>query len=174
MAFRDLRVRGCWPGEKLILGSQSADPGVEAREFLLPCTLSGKKRIQGHAPKIGTSFFFVAFVTFCDSLINDTRREYLRVIKLRLDFPDDADIKELFKDAFEYPDDLPDLKSLRPPRGNRPKPGLPGRLRTRTPDRTLAQPNLVWKLPPFLRQDCPQRYLPARRASWSPELFGPQ
>ncbi len=58
-----------------------------------------------------------------DSGVIDTRRKYLRVIKLRRDYPDDAEVKALFLDAFGYPDDLPDLKSLRPPGGNRAKAG---------------------------------------------------
>jgi hypothetical protein len=57
------------------------------------------------------------------SPVIDTRRKYLKVLKLRLDFPADADVHELFLDAFGYPDDLPDLKSLRPPGGNRRNPG---------------------------------------------------
>ncbi len=54
-----------------------------------------------------------------DSPIIDTRKKYLRLITLKLDFPDDADVHALFLDAFGYPDDLPDLKSRRPPSGNR-------------------------------------------------------
>jgi hypothetical protein len=58
-----------------------------------------------------------------ESPVIDTRKKYLRVIKLRIDYPDSADIAELFLDAFGFPDDLPDLTSLRPPGGNHPKLG---------------------------------------------------
>jgi hypothetical protein len=58
-----------------------------------------------------------------DSPVIDTRINYLRIINLRLAYPDDTEVKALFLDAFGYPDDLPDLKALRPPGGNRAKPG---------------------------------------------------
>ena len=58
-----------------------------------------------------------------DSPVIDTRKKYLRVIKLKLDYPNNADVHDLFLDAFGYPDDLPDLASKRPPGGNRPKSG---------------------------------------------------
>ena len=54
-----------------------------------------------------------------DPPIIDTRKKYLRILKLKLDRPDDPDIDDLFLDAFGYPDDLPDLGSKRPPGGNR-------------------------------------------------------
>ena len=58
-----------------------------------------------------------------DSPAIDTRKTYIRIIKLKSDFPQNAEVYELFLDAFGYPDHLPDLTSLRPPRGNLAKPG---------------------------------------------------
>lgn len=58
-----------------------------------------------------------------DSPVIDTRRKYLRLIKLKSSHPNNAEVHDLFVDAFAYPDDLPDLATMRPPRGNRPKSG---------------------------------------------------
>jgi HNH endonuclease len=55
-----------------------------------------------------------------DSPAIDTRRTYLRIMKLKQDHPDNPDVHALFLDAFGYPDELPDLASKRPPGGNRP------------------------------------------------------
>jgi hypothetical protein len=52
----------------------------------------------------------------------DTRKKYIRIIKLKSDFPQNAEVHELFLDAFGYPDELPNLRALRPPRGSRPRP----------------------------------------------------
>ena len=41
-----------------------------------------------------------------------------RLLDLKARYPDDPDIDALFRDAFGYPDDLPDLAALRPPGGN--------------------------------------------------------
>ncbi len=48
----------------------------------------------------------------------EVRAEYLRRIRLKEKDPNDDQIHRQFIEAFRYPDDLPDLKSLRPPGGN--------------------------------------------------------
>jgi hypothetical protein len=53
-----------------------------------------------------------------DSPAIDTRRKYIRSINLKLDYPQDAEVHESFAQDFGFPDDLPDLASMRPPRGN--------------------------------------------------------
>jgi hypothetical protein len=58
-----------------------------------------------------------------DSPVIDTRRKYLRLIRLKLQHPNNPEIHSLFLDAFGYPEDLPDLASRRPPNGNRLKAG---------------------------------------------------
>ena len=59
---------------------------------------------------------------FNDSPVIDTRKKYLKLIKLKLDYPEDADIHDLFLDAFDSWT-ISDLISMRPPGGNRPKSG---------------------------------------------------
>ncbi len=46
------------------------------------------------------------------------RRNILRVLALCAKYPQDPDVRAAFVDSFGYPDDLPDLLSLRPPGGN--------------------------------------------------------
>lgn len=46
-------------------------------------------------------------------------RRILRHLELRQRYPEDRDIKADFLAAFGYPEDLPDLRSLKPPAGNR-------------------------------------------------------
>lgn len=46
------------------------------------------------------------------------RLEKLAALRVKQTHPDDADIDHLFRRAFGYPDDLPDLSVLRPPGGN--------------------------------------------------------
>ena len=53
-----------------------------------------------------------------DDLLVRTRKRYLLVFELFERSPDDSRIRELAIDAFGYPDVLPDLTPLRPPRGN--------------------------------------------------------
>lgn len=48
-----------------------------------------------------------------ESPIIDTRRQRLLIVKLKHNYPDDAEIHELFLDVFGYPDDLPNLAKLR-------------------------------------------------------------
>ncbi len=52
-----------------------------------------------------------------------TRLEILSLIPLKAEFPDHPVVHRLYMSTFAYPDDLPDLESLRPPGGNRPKAG---------------------------------------------------
>ena len=52
-----------------------------------------------------------------------TRQEVLSLIPLKAEFPDHPVVHRLYMNAFAYPDDLPDLESLRPPGGNRPRAG---------------------------------------------------
>jgi hypothetical protein len=58
-----------------------------------------------------------------DSPVIDTRKKYLTLMKLSQEYPEDQAIRQLYVDAFGYPDDLPDLRSRRPPGGNRSKSG---------------------------------------------------
>ncbi len=46
------------------------------------------------------------------------RLEKLAILRSKQTHPDDADIDHLFRRAFGYPDDLPDLSALKPPGGN--------------------------------------------------------
>ena len=46
------------------------------------------------------------------------RRKYLLFAQLHEALPDNPEVQALFRDAFGYPDDLPDLRELRPPGGN--------------------------------------------------------
>jgi len=46
------------------------------------------------------------------------RLEKLTALRAKQTHPDDADIDHLYRRAFGYPDDLPDLSVLRPPGGN--------------------------------------------------------
>jgi HNH endonuclease len=48
-----------------------------------------------------------------DPPVIDTRRKYLELIKLKLDYSSNSDIHDLFLDAFGYPEDLPDLSKRR-------------------------------------------------------------
>jgi len=48
------------------------------------------------------------------------RRYYLLLIELKHRSPADPAIDALFRDAFGYPDDLPDLEAKRPPSNSRP------------------------------------------------------
>lgn len=47
------------------------------------------------------------------------RQKYLRILVLKAKHPADSVVDQLFLEAFGYPDDLPDLRELRPPGGNR-------------------------------------------------------
>jgi hypothetical protein len=48
------------------------------------------------------------------------RQRYLRILTLYQTYPDDSEVRSLFLDHFGYPDDLPDLASLRPNENSRP------------------------------------------------------
>ncbi len=48
----------------------------------------------------------------------EVRLEKLVAVKAKLSCPDDPNVDHLFRRAFGYPDDLPDLAALRPPGGN--------------------------------------------------------
>jgi hypothetical protein len=47
------------------------------------------------------------------------RRKYLRILALKARYPVDRDVIQVFLEAFGYPEDLPDLRTLRPPGGNK-------------------------------------------------------
>jgi hypothetical protein len=47
------------------------------------------------------------------------RRRIFRLLKYRRKYPEDADVEADFRAAFGYPEDLPDLRLLKPPDGNR-------------------------------------------------------
>jgi hypothetical protein len=46
------------------------------------------------------------------------RKKYLRILALKQQYPDDAEIDLLFLEAFGFPDDMPDLRTKVPPKGN--------------------------------------------------------
>ncbi len=46
------------------------------------------------------------------------RRRILRIQKRRQEYPEDRDVEEDFRAAFRYPENLPDLRRLKPPEGN--------------------------------------------------------
>jgi hypothetical protein len=46
------------------------------------------------------------------------RKRILRILRRREKHPSDKDAEADFRDAFGYPEDLPDLRTLRPPGGN--------------------------------------------------------
>jgi hypothetical protein len=50
--------------------------------------------------------------------IRQRRRSFV-IFALKLKSPNDPEISELYKHEFGFPDDLPDLRKLRPPKGNR-------------------------------------------------------
>ena len=47
------------------------------------------------------------------------RHKYSRILALGERFPGEPEVQALFLEAFGFPDDMPDLRKLRPPRGNR-------------------------------------------------------
>jgi hypothetical protein len=59
-----------------------------------------------------------------DSPAIDTRRRYLRILRLKQDHPRDTEVHHLYLASFGYPDDLPNLALMRPPGGNRRRPAL--------------------------------------------------
>ena len=50
------------------------------------------------------------------------RRKYARILALGERFPGEPEVQTLYLEAFGFPDDIPDLRKRKPPRGNR----LPG------------------------------------------------
>lgn len=48
----------------------------------------------------------------------DTRRRFQRILELFTNYSEITIVQELYLDAFGFPDDLPDLLSMRPPAGN--------------------------------------------------------
>lgn len=46
------------------------------------------------------------------------RRHYLRILALKGEYPLDSTVDQLYLDAFRYPEDMPDLRTCRPPGGN--------------------------------------------------------
>lgn len=53
-----------------------------------------------------------------DPRLLETRKLKLHLLTLQASYPNDPEVQALFRDAFGYPDDLPDLRELRPPGGN--------------------------------------------------------
>ncbi len=51
-------------------------------------------------------------------LFIERRRRSFSILSLKAEFPNHPKVHELFVQEFGYPDDLPDLRSLRPPKGN--------------------------------------------------------
>ena len=48
----------------------------------------------------------------------EVRRKYLTILSLRERYPTDTKIESLYLKAFGYPEDMPDLRTKRPPLGN--------------------------------------------------------
>ena len=69
------------------------------------------------ALSVGGEAWIVIFRLSSDAKIA-IRLEKLAALRAKLTHPDDADSDHLFRRAFGYPDDLPDLSALRPPGGN--------------------------------------------------------
>jgi hypothetical protein len=53
-----------------------------------------------------------------DPTLCSHRRRVLLILYLKREIPDNAAIHDLFLQTFGYPDDIPDLRRLRPPHGN--------------------------------------------------------
>jgi hypothetical protein len=53
-----------------------------------------------------------------DPVFRDHRRRAFVVLELKRENPDNPTVHDLFVQVFGYPDDLPDLRTLRPPKGN--------------------------------------------------------
>jgi HNH endonuclease len=53
-----------------------------------------------------------------DPIFCDYRRRAFLVLQIMRENPDNLAAKEMFGQVFGYPDDLPDLRRLRPPKGN--------------------------------------------------------
>ncbi len=53
-----------------------------------------------------------------DPILRDHRRRAFMVLDLKRENPDNLTVHDLFVQVFSYPDDLPDLRKLRPPKGN--------------------------------------------------------
>jgi len=66
---------------------------------------------------VGGKDWILAFRLNSDAKVG-IRLEKLATLRAKQTHPDDADIDHLFRRAFGYPDDLPDLSVLRPPEGN--------------------------------------------------------
>jgi hypothetical protein len=49
---------------------------------------------------------------------NQLRKDRLRILRLKESLPDNPDVDAVFRRAFGYPADLPDLSGLIPPGGN--------------------------------------------------------
>jgi hypothetical protein len=52
------------------------------------------------------------------------RAKYLRQVQLKLDHPQDANIDQDYREAFGYPEELPNLARQRPPGGNHRQTGI--------------------------------------------------
>lgn len=65
------------------------------------------------------------------------RDEKLSCLRAKKNHPNDADIDKIYRKAFGYPDDLPDLRTKRPPQGNAKPDGLLRSYHTRRAQGTL-------------------------------------
>jgi hypothetical protein len=66
--------------------------------------------------------FVINLLHLNDNPALQVRQKYLRILELRDKLPSDPDVEKLFLDAFGFPDDMPDLRTKRPP-GDNTKPG---------------------------------------------------
>ncbi len=71
------------------------------------------------SPVSARGYDFIRVFHLNDAPIIDTRRKHISILKLKHENPDDPLVHEIFLDAFGYPDDLPDLASMRPPGGRK-------------------------------------------------------
>ena len=72
--------------------------------------------------------------------LTNTRSTYIGIAKLHEAFPHDSDVRKLFVNAFGYPEDLPDLHSLKPKHNSRPE----GRDASHFVQRSMNKLNLVY------------------------------
>jgi len=63
--------------------------------------------------------FLVELLQLNVSSVISERLRILRILKLRQRYAEDKDLEADFLAAFRYPEDLPDLRTLKPPEGNR-------------------------------------------------------
>ncbi len=69
-------------------------------------------------PLTADGHFLIDLLHLNENPALQVRRWYLGISALKASFPDDGEVNQLYLEAFGYPDDMPDLRILRPPGGN--------------------------------------------------------